>query len=111
MDRGAEVVRGVRPDGEARMTLTVPRIEFMPDQEGMPGFLLIHPTSRAFVGALKELVPTDDLYWSARPAGWWIPMQHRAPVHELTRSHFGYVLIVDQDGLVAHDFYRAEASS
>lgn len=90
---------------------TVPRIEFMPDQEGTPGLLVIHPMSETFVDALKELVPAEDLYWSAQPAGWWIPMKHRAPVHELTRDHFGYVQVVGEDGRVEHDFLRPELVS
>lgn len=93
------------------MTATVPRIEFMPDQEGTPGLLVIHPMSQAFVDALKELVPAQDLYWSARPAGWWVPMHHRATVHELVRAHFGYVQVVDEAGRVEHDFFRPERAS
>lgn len=93
------------------MTTFIPRIEPMPDQHGQPGFLLVHPMSQTFQDHLRELVPAKDLFWSVRPAGWWIPERHRPAVQELTRNFFGYVQVVHPDGRVEHDLLRPERVS
>lgn len=93
------------------MTPAVPRIEILPDQDGVPGFLLTCPLLVGFELELKGVVPSQDLYWSPRPAGWWIPERYRARVQALTRDYFGYVQVLHSDGRREHDFQEPEVAS
>ena len=90
------------------MTQAVPRIEILPDQDGAPGFLLTAPLLVGFELELKGVVPSQDLYWSPKPAGWWIPERYLARVQALTRDYFGYVQVLHADGRREHDFHQPE---
>ena len=66
---------------------------------------------RYFELELKGVVPAQDLYWSPRPAGWWIPERYRDRVQALTRDYFGYVQVLHSDGRREHDFQEPEVAS